>query len=57
MITDADAYADSLVDSTEPQAYLLDLIDIDDVTLRQEIVEPRTYAQAVNPSNTFHKEW
>jgi hypothetical protein len=23
----------------------------------QEIVEPRSYAQAVNPSNAFHKEW
>ena len=23
----------------------------------QEIVEPRSYAQAVDPSNAFHKEW
>ena len=41
MITDADAHADSLVDSPEPQAYFSQVTITDDVTLRQEIVEPR----------------
>jgi len=57
MMTDADAHVDSLAESPEPQAYLSHVAVIDDVTLSQEIVEPRTYAQAVNPSNKFHKEW
>ena len=42
MITDADAHADSLVDSTELQAYFSQVIVTDDVMLRQEIVKPRT---------------
>jgi hypothetical protein len=29
----------------------------DNVTLSQEIVEPKIYAQAVHPSNIFHREW
>ena len=56
LITDADAHADSLVKSPEPQAYLSQAAVIDDVTLRHKIIEPKTYAQAVHPSNTFHWE-
>jgi len=57
MITYADAHADSLVDSPEPQAYFSQVTVTDDVTLRQEIVKPRTYAQTIHPRNTFHREW
>ena len=57
MMTTADAYANSLVDSPEPQPYLSQVNVTDDVTLSQEIVEHRAYAQAVYPSNTFHREW
>ena len=55
MMTYADAHTDSLVESPEPQAYFSRVTVTDDVTLSQEIVEPRTYAQAVHPSNTFHR--
>ena len=57
MIIDVDAHANSLVEAPEPQAYLSQVTLIDDVTLSQEIVETRTYAQAVNSSDTLHKEW
>ena len=56
-MTDADAQAASLRDSPEPQAYLSEVTLTDDVHVCQEVVVPRTYAQAVDPSNEFHKEW
>jgi hypothetical protein len=56
-ITYADAHADSLVNSPEPQAYLSQVAVTNDVTFRQEIVEPRTNAPAIHPSNSFHREW
>ena len=57
MMTEVDAHADSLVDSPKPQAYFSKITGHDDVTFSQEIVEPRTYAHAVHPSNTCHREW
>ncbi len=57
LVTDVDAHADSLVDFPEPQAYFSHVTVTNTFTSRQEIVEPRTYAQAIHPSNKFHKEW
>jgi len=57
VITCADAHADSLVNSPDPQAYLSQVNIIVDAMSSQEMVESRTYAQAVYPSNTFHREW
>ena len=57
MMTDDDEHADSLVVTPELQAYLSHVSVTNDVTLSQVIVEPRTYARAVHPSNTFHREW
>jgi hypothetical protein len=56
IMTDVDAHANSLVESPEPQVYLPEVNLIDIVSSGQEIVEPRTHAQAVDPSNKFHKE-
>jgi hypothetical protein len=51
MMADADAHAHSLVESHEPQAYLSEVTLIDDASSSLKIIEPRTYAQAVDPSN------
>ena len=56
-VTDDDAQAASLRDSPEARAYLSEVTLIDVVHVCQEIVVPGTYAQALDPSNEFHKEW
>ena len=56
-VTDADAQAASLTESPEAQAYLSEVTLIDSVRLCPENNVPRTYAQAVDPSNEFNTEW
>jgi hypothetical protein len=56
-VTDADAQAASLTESPEPQAYLSEVPIADVVQVCPEITLPRTYAQAVDPSNEFHMKW
>ena len=53
-VTDADAQAASLTESPEAQAYLLEVTLTDNVRLCPESNVPRTYAQAVDPSNEFN---
>ena len=57
VMTYADAQANSLVASPEPQAYLSEVPLIDDVLQIKKIIVPRMHSQNVNPSNEFHKEW
>jgi hypothetical protein len=56
-VTDVDAQAVSLAESPEAHAYLSEVTLTDGVHVFQEINVPRTYAQAVDPSNEFHAEW
>ena len=56
-VTDVDAQAHALRESPEVQAYLSEVPLTDVVQVCQEIDVPRTYAQAIDPSNEFHKEW
>jgi len=51
MMTNVDAHAYSLVKCPEPHTYLTQVIVTRDVTSSQEIIEPKTYAQVVNPNN------
>ncbi len=53
-VTDADAQAASLTKTTEAQAYMSEVTLADSVRLCPESNVPRTYAQAVDPSNEFN---
>ena len=55
-MTDVDAQAVSLAESPEAHAYLSEVTLTDRVKVCQEINVPRTYAQAVDPSNKFHTQ-
>ena len=49
-IYDADAHANLLVESLVLQAYPSEVNIIDTTSMCHEIIEPKTYARAVNPN-------
>jgi hypothetical protein len=57
VMADVDAQANSLIESTQPQVYLSEVTLVDDASPSPKIIEPRSYAQVVDSSNIYHKEW
>jgi hypothetical protein len=53
-VTNDDAQAASLKELPEAEAYMSEVTLKDSVHVCPEINVPRTYAQAVDPSNAFH---
>jgi len=54
---DAGDHAVSLNISLEPQTFFPHADVVESITLSHEIVEPKIYALAVQPTHEFHKEW